>query len=357
MPRKPVFTNVMEVLEQRIVAGDYMLKDLPGERKLAEEVGVSYMTARKAVLGLIKKKVLDRKPNGSLVVHPRFQNRRSHCRVALLTPAYPSAHFVHCRLAITQAAQRQQVQLRPVEYVHWYDPIVNEALQGSDGLIVIPSTEPMPESLVKEFAEEGNRVVIFDDDLTDQGLPSIRLFARTHISKLFEHLWSLGHRRIHCLNTQGHSEEIERRISHWRSWLERKGGSGELWDEPAPPYVDAIQIAYRTMQRLIDDHDGDLGSLVCTTQPAALGAIRACYEGGLRVGEDVSICTINNEPTGRYFCPSLTGLEMPEIEPLLEHCFEWFGGTATGWSGDLRLEPARPRLLRGESTGHAMASV
>ena len=46
MPRKKIYTDVMAVIERRIAAGDYMLKDLPGERRLADEVGVSYMTAR-----------------------------------------------------------------------------------------------------------------------------------------------------------------------------------------------------------------------------------------------------------------------------------------------------------------------
>lgn len=353
MPRKAIFTDVMDVLERRIVEGDYMLKDLPGERKLAEEVGVSYMTARKAVLGLIEKQVLTRKPNGSLEIHPRFQDKHTVCQVALLTPAYPSAHFVHCRLAITQAAERQGVQLRPVEYVHWYDPIVNEALQGSDGLIVIPSTEPMPGPVLKEFVSGEHRVVFFDEDMTDHGAPSIRLFAKAHITRLFEHLWSLGHRRIHCLNAQGHSPEVERRISHWRSWLNERGATGSLWDTPAPPYGDAISRAYKTMREVVQDGGEPLGAIVCTTQPAALGAIRACYESGLKVGEDVSICTINNEPTGRYFCPSLTGLEMPDIDPLLERCFAWFTESAVSWSGDLRLVPERPKLFKGESTGSA----
>jgi DNA-binding GntR family transcriptional regulator len=73
MPRQPVFTEVMEAIERRIAAGEFMLKGLPGERKLAEELGVSYMTARKAVLTLIDKQVLARKPNGSLIVHELHQ--------------------------------------------------------------------------------------------------------------------------------------------------------------------------------------------------------------------------------------------------------------------------------------------
>ena len=144
MPRKKVYTDVMAVIERRIAAGDYMLKDLPGERRLADEVGVSYMTARKAVQALLEKKVLTRRSNGSLAVRPRIGSGAAVARVALLTPAYPSSHFIACRLAITQAAEKFKVQFRAVEYVHWHDPVMKEALDGSDAVLVIPSTEPIP---------------------------------------------------------------------------------------------------------------------------------------------------------------------------------------------------------------------
>lgn len=357
MPRRPIFTDVMDVLERRILEGDYMLKDLPGERKLAEEVGVSYMTARKAVLGLIEKNVLTRKPNGSLAIHPRYQEKKTRCQVALLTPAYPSAHFMHCRLAISRAAEKHNVQFRPVEYMHWYDPAVNEALQGSDGLLIIPSTEPLPEKVLKELASPDQKVVFFDDDMTEHGIPSIRLFAREHISQLFEYLWSLGHRKLHCLNAQGHNPEIDRRIHHWQSWLEEHDGEGVLWDEPAPPYEDVISRAYQTMRKIVSEDREIHDAIVCTTQPAALGAIRACYEKGLHIGEDVSICTINNEPTGRFYCPTLTGLEMPDIEDLMSHCFSWFADSEASWSGPLRAVPEQVLLFKGESTGKAIVTA
>lgn len=350
MPRRRVFTDVVSVVERRIAEGDYMLKDLPGERRLAEEVGVSYMTARKAVQELIARKVLSRKPNGALAVHPGVRNAPPPTRVALLTPAYPSPHLVRCRLAISQAADQQNVLFRPVEYVHWHDPVVKEALEGSDGLLVIPSTEPIPQALLRAFSAGEDKVVFFDDDMTAHGIPSIRLFASGHIAQLFDHLWKRGHRRIDCLNAQGRNDEIDRRIGEWRAWLEARGASGALWDRPAEPFADALVTGYEAMRQVLGARDRP-GALVCTTQPAALGAIRACHDAGLAVGRDIAICTINNEPTGRYFCPSLTGLEFPKVEPLLQPCFHWFASPRRKWEGGLRIVPRKADLFTGESTG------
>lgn len=351
MPRKAIFTDVMTVLEQRIAQGDYMLKDLPGERRIAQEVGVSYMTARKAVQKLIDKNVLARRPNGSLAVHAKINNPRATCNVVLLTPAYPSPHFARCRQAVTLAAKARHALIRCVEYVHWHDPVVLQALHASDGLIVIPSTEPIPRHILTAFARPEHRVIFFDDDMSSEGFPSVQLFARSHIAVLFEHLWSLGHRRIDCLNAQGHNHEIANRIAHWQQWINDRGGEGTLWDNPAPAFEDPTAIAHATMQRLLSNPPHKLSAIVCTTQPAALGAMRACFETGRSVGQDISICTINNEPTGRFFCPSLTGLEMPDIAPLLDRCFDWIAKPDQPWQGNLRIVPEHPNLLQGESTG------
>jgi DNA-binding LacI/PurR family transcriptional regulator len=350
MSRRRVFTDVMSVVERRIAEGDYMLKDLPGERRLAEEIGVSYMTARKAVHKLIEKKVLSRRPNGTLVVYPGVRDGPALVRVALLTPAYPSAHLVRCRLAISEAAERQNVLFRPVEYMHWHDPVVKEALEGSDGLLVIPSTEPIPRQLLNGFASHEHKVVFFDDDMTVHDIPSIRLFSDRHIEKLFEHLWSLGHRRIDCLNAQGRNDEIDRRIGQWQAWLGERAAEGRLWDRPVMPFGDSLEHGYQGMRQILGAGRRPT-ALVCTTQPAAIGAIRACHDAGLAVGRQIAICTINNEPTGRYFCPSLTGLELPKIEPLLERCFTWFASSERRWQGSLCIVPKQPTLFVGESTG------
>ncbi|MAY75763.1 MAG: hypothetical protein CMJ31_13815 [Phycisphaerae bacterium] len=353
MPRQPVFTEVMDALERRIASGEYMLKDLPGERKLAEQFGVSYMTARKAVLELVEREILARRPNGSLVVHPGLEARQARLRVALLTPAFPAEHLLRLRAGVARATDRRGVQSRAFEYVHWDDAIVREAIDGADGLFVIPSTEPIPPRLLRDFAAPGAKVVFLDGDLTDQGIPSVKLFAPAHLELIFEHLWELGHRRIDCLNTQGRNGEIDHRIDDWRTWLERRGGEGELFDDPTPPYEDTTSRAHEAMRRVLSERRDRLSALVCTTQPAAVGAMRACRDVGVEVGVDVSICTINNEPTGRYFCPSLTGLEMPDIEPLLEPALGWFASSDESWPDDLRISPASPILFTGESTGPA----
>src|ERR1700733_11146652 len=148
MPRGQKFKDVMSVIERRIRQGDYVLNPIPGERKIAEETGVSHMTARKAVRGLLDRKVLIRRPNGLLDVSPGYQADAGSSHLLLLYPAYASTYLTHLRQLVSEAAEGYGLSMRPVQYVHWDDPVVTSAVSNPAGLILIPSSVDVPEHLL-----------------------------------------------------------------------------------------------------------------------------------------------------------------------------------------------------------------
>src|SRR5262245_58199970 len=104
MPTQAKYTEVMSVIERRIREGDYLLDSIPGERKIAEETGVSYMTARRAVLRLLDQEVLVRQPSGALDVHPAYARRAKLAEAVLLCPAYPSTYLTQLRSFVSDYA-------------------------------------------------------------------------------------------------------------------------------------------------------------------------------------------------------------------------------------------------------------
>jgi DNA-binding LacI/PurR family transcriptional regulator len=351
MSRRPKFQDVMSVIERRIRQGDYVLTPIPGERKIAEETGVSHMTARKAVRGLLERKVLIRRPNGSLDICPGYRADGNSSHLLLLYPAYPSTYLSHLRQTVSEAAEHQGLSLRPVQYVHWDDPVVTSAITNPAGLILIPISVDVPYHLLP--ALRSSKCVSLDLDLSEHSIPSIRLFPDSHILKVFDHFRQLGARRIDCVSTQYHNPEIERRIRLWREWLKRHETTGELHERATRSFGDATLAAYEVMrERLerIDQSSLEGTAFVGTTFPAAVGAIRACWERGLVAGRDVSIAAINVEAPGRFMTPSVTGLDTPNLSKLLRQCFDWFTQDQP-WTGSYLLEPARAEFFRGESTG------
>src|ERR1700722_2462771 len=348
MARRQKVKHVMTVIEQRIRQGDYVLHPIPGERKIADETGVSHMTARKAVRSLLDRKVLIRLPNGLLDVHPGQQGTIGSAHFLLLYPAYASTYLTHLRQTVFQAAEQYGLSMRPVQYVHWDDPVVASAAANPAGLIFIPSAVEVPDHLLEML--RSNKCVSLDLDLSEQDVPSICLFPDSHIIKVFDHLRQLGHRRIGCISTQPDNPEIERRIRLWRQWLERHEMTGELLLRPTRSFTDATPAAYEAMSRLLEQGSLKATPFVGTTFPAAVGAMRACWERGLVVGQNVSICAMNIEIPARFMTPSVTGLDTPNLSKLLARCFDWFTSD-TEWTGTKRLEPARAEFIQGESTG------
>jgi DNA-binding LacI/PurR family transcriptional regulator len=348
MARGLKVTHVMSVIEQRIRQGDYVLNPIPGERKIADETGVSHMTARKAVRGLLERKVLIRRPNGALDIYPGQHGNAGLAHFLLLYPAYASTHLIRLRQLVSEAAEQYGLSMRPVQYVHWDDPLVSAATANPAGLIFIPAAVEVPNHLLAML--RANKCVSLDLDLSEQDVPSICLFPDSHIIKVFDHLRQLGHRRIGCISTQPNNPEIERRIRLWREWLKLHDMTGELLERPARSYADPTPAAYDLMCDSLKQGSLKSTAFVATTFPAAVGAIRACWERGLVVGQNVSICAINIESPARFMTPSVTGLDTPNLSKLLARCFDWFSHDSD-WTGTKRLEPARAEFVLGESTG------
>lgn len=349
MPAPAKYTEVMSVIKRRIREGDYLIDNIPGERKIAEETGVSYMTARRAVQELLDQEVLIRHPSGSLDVHPGYTREAKPAEVVLLCPAYPSSYLTQLRVIVSDVATKHSTGMRPEQFVHWDDKTVLDAVDQAKGTLIIPYGPTIPPRLLEPF--RANKVVILDGDFTSDGLPSIRLFSDRCIERVMNHLYKLGHRHVDCINTQNRNEEIDRRIGIWESWMRQRGIKGNLHDDPAPYYTDPTAVAYRLMLRLLEGKQSKATAFIATTCPAAIGSIRACWERDIRVGRDLSIATVNIEPPAEFFCPSITGLNTPDLSEVLGRCFDWFSSRASAWRGARLMEPKDSVLFEGESTG------
>src|ERR1700730_17007026 len=154
------FGQVMSVIEQRIKRGDYLLRPIPSERKIAEETGVSHMTARKAVRALLDRNVLVRQTNGALVISPTYHADVRPAHTLLLYPAFPSAYLAALCQAVSNAGEAYGLRTRAVPYVHWDDPVVFPAVSNPGGVIIIPSSLDVPPYILAGM--RANRVVALD---------------------------------------------------------------------------------------------------------------------------------------------------------------------------------------------------
>jgi DNA-binding LacI/PurR family transcriptional regulator len=243
------------------------------------------------------------------------------------------------------------VSLRPIEYVHWDDPIIRETLEAYEGVLLMSSAEDLPDNTGRLLHEKG-RVVSLDRDLSDEGVPSLRPFAPESAQLLLRHLYDLGHRHIGCFNTQPHDAEVEGRIEQRRLWTRAHKVQAELIDEPVKPYGDARAHARSTLRKLIQGKGKGIEAtaLFCTTMATAAGAMRGLRELGRWAGGNLSICSMNGEGWEEYLEPTLTCLNIPDLEPYLGMCMEWML-SGEEWNGSILIQPADLSVFEGDSTG------
>jgi DNA-binding LacI/PurR family transcriptional regulator len=349
--RKNKFMGIAAMLSERLDRGDYALRKLPSEMELAEETGVSRMTARRALKHLIDAGVFRRDPNRRLEVSSGARGRVH--QIAFLMPPVISEDVQAWQWAAEQAVATIKGVLRPIVYTDWNDVLLSGALKGFDGVFLMQTGVDVPETAIAVLRNSPNPVVALDLDLSAQGIPSIWLFPERAVWRLLDHLHELGHRRIACFHTCGMNRVFRQRIDAWQKWKDHHGLDGELFNLPGrPASIDygAIQ-AEKECDRLLAKGLLRDTAILCTNVWTALGVNRAIQQHGLTVGRDISTCAINDEMLAPWMNPSLTALRMPNPAAMLRTCVDWMAAGGRNWQGPRLLLPRQVPLFQGESTG------
>jgi len=326
------------------------MNQLPSGRKLAAELGVSYLTARRAISHLIDRGELVRQENGRLQRASQTPVRQKQLNIAFLAPANDSASSNGWRMALSEEVEARGGLVRPISYVHPDDPVITEALNSSfDGLFFVQPKE-VATVLRERLARERHRLVMVLNGADDLEIPCLDGGAPDAIDKLVDHLKSLGHTRVDCLNSMHRGSIVTERIERWHAAIDRAGLDGDLYEQPCQFMVNPAPLARELALGVWADRPK--GTAVFTPiVDCAHGLYRAAWERGLRVGSDVSICSFGSVQRAKLFTPSLTTVITAELRPLIARGLDWIVSGGQDWQGPWKLAPTDLEVFKGESTG------
>jgi LacI family transcriptional regulator len=186
-----------------------------------------------------------------------------------------------------------------------------------DGVILAPHGDV--DALLRPLRAAGTPVV-----LLEQSVPGVDCVVIDDLAGgllATRHLLGLGHRRIAMIRRRQTTATSMLRIEGYRQALAEAGlpFDAELVIAGGPLQHDG----YQAMQALLA-LDRPPTALFTHNDVVAMGALRAAYDGGLRVPDDLSVVGYDDITAAAYLAPPLTTVRSPKADMGM-----WAGDTIT----------------------------
>ena len=297
----PKYLEIAELLRSRLARGEYPAGKLPPLRKLAADMGVSYLTARHAVKTL-KEAGWNR-------------TRAARPLVAMVTPLWA---FTEWHRAVRNSTEALGGQVRFIAYASDTDPNISDVI-----FLSLPDREDS--RLLELVSRENDRVVVMFRDMSMYGIRSLLGADPVYIERFLELLVERGHRRIDAF---GRDTDIRAgagdRYRIWRNWLERHGIEGRFHEMKHQPFVpDDARAADFCRRKFAAEEFGE--AVFCFNPTLASGFYRACFEHGLVPGMDISVFAFGDQEKAMLMTPALAtvmnvGVEETIRDIIAEYC-------------------------------------
>lgn len=151
-------------------------------------------------------------------------------------------------------------------------------------------------------------VVLCTFDRGNLACPSVHVDEEAAARDATAHLIGLGHRRIGFI-AGSHFSFAAQRAAGYRAALQ---AGGIAYDESLVAIVPSYSAedGLAGMRELLSRGTG-LSAVFSTTDELAIGAMRAIFEAGLRVPQDVSVVGFDDIDVSAYLAPGLTTVAQP----------------------------------------------
>lgn len=294
LPGRPISLKVLgDYLDLSPATISLVLNNAPGVRSIPQET-------RDRVLAAAKK--FDYRPS----FYARSLRRRQSFSIGVLVPELSDGYSVLVMNGIEEVLIEEGYfyftasHRRKADLIEEYPRMLMD--RSVEGFIAIDTAlqHSLPLPVV---AVAGHRKI--------EGVTNILLDHRRAAELALRHLWQLGHRQIAFMRGQTFSSDSDDR---WKSLM---AVAKELELEVDPELVVRLEVnvsspelGYPVIQQLLTQKRL-FTALVSFNDIAAIGAIRALRDHGLRVPEDISIIGFDDIQGAAYHNPSLTTIRQP----------------------------------------------
>ena len=194
---------------------------------------------------------------------------------------------------------------------HWLEAeLVERCVEhGANGLIVFGGADGNPDILRTRWP--GLPVVFVEYDTVGTRSAHVGIDNETAMGEIVLHLAHVGHSKIAHITGLLDTRVGGERLNAYRTTLQRLGYATR------PEYIQTgdflMPSAYEATKRLLALDDPP-DAIACAADVAAVAAIRAIEEAGLRCPEDVAVTGFDDAEWAAKLEPSLTTVRQPALE-------------------------------------------
>jgi len=299
---------------------------LPSEPEIADKLGVSRMTANKAILSLVAEGALIReKGRGTFVAAPA----RSATKFAVavmsqdLGLAMEDYYFgaLYWNVQATLATHGAQAEIMRL------DSNLSRLLKHEPGIVAI---NPAPSRLdeLQALVREGASVVVLGASWPDIGLGFVDSDNRRGAAMTVEHLVGLGHREIAFLGACHDDSNSQDRVHGFEEAMEAHGLQAPdcrtFWNADAVLWSEPIEEA------LFEQIGQGVTAVFAAGPHLAVQLLRACHRRGVRVPEDLSVVAYDDPHFLAMSHPLVTTIRQPLAEMARTACELLWNRLSTG---------------------------
>ncbi len=200
-----------------------------------------------------------------------------------------------------------------IHVVRTYKADINymDALKSVDALVCVGKFSA---SEIKHFRELTSSIIFLDMPVNDTAVSTITLDFEHAVNTGMDYLTSLGHTKIGFLGGKEYLADRQlfpdMRKKLFVKYCQKHNISYE-------PYVleesFTTESGYRMMSQLIKT--GDLPTaIIASSDPIAIGALRALNDNGIKVPEDISLMGFDDTSLSSFTTPPLTTIHAPAYD-------------------------------------------
>lgn len=311
----PKYVLVENYIRQAIKTGEFSER-LPGERTIAKTVGVSYMTARKAIGNLVDRGILYKIPTKGVFVNANRNNKNfrtiGYFLDSSIISGISSPYYSLIFNALEKVASANDYSL--VYFSDANTASFRKTLMKVDGVIAscLPRIEETIQ-LIKEIVP----IVVIDNSSVDKSIPSVIVDNFNADVRCVDYIASLGHRRIGFMTGLEDSDVGKNRYAGYLHGLRKHD----------IPFDESLvfkgNYSFESGQKGAQYYlslGAPPSAIICANDSMALGAMKVLDKRGVKVPDDISIVGFDDIEIASQITPALTTIAAP-IEEIAQHAF------------------------------------